>query len=793
MKSSFSIPLAGAILSAAWTTSVFAAAPDPIKILQTAPLRFEPYGDAQGRFVVRGTRFAMEFSNSQAQLHSDGRSVSLNFVNSDPHARIQGESVMRSKTNLFLGNDPAKWRRGLINYERLRVTGLYPGIDLVYYGNSGELEYDLTVGPGADPGRIRLRLAGEKSELDTDGNLIAGLIQKRPVAYQLDSNGARIAVDSSYCRNRDGSYGFKLGPYDHRRSLVIDPVLSYGLYLTGSDTDVAYAIGHDQNGLIYIAGTTDSGNFPLYGTPTQSTNKGNTDLWVAQINPALPLGQSILFSTFVGGSNTEVFGGLAVGPKGDIYLTGSTESVDLPLTRNTYQNKLENTAFFNAFVVWINSSQQLAYASYLGGSKASDTANAIAVDSQGRMWITGGAQSTDFPTVAPYQSALSGGFSQDVFVAGFDPSQSGSATLIYSSFLGGSSWDTGRAIAVAADGTLWVAGGTYSFDIPVVNNYQSFYHGGGDAYVAHLDPTKGSNGLLYGTYIGGANLEEARQIVLDPAGNAIFSGYTISQDYPVTSNALQTAYGGDTDAFITILNPSASPNQQLTYSTYFGGAGADISFDLKRDALGTLYLSGMTQSAGLHSTALALQSAYDGSMDAFVLRLNPAKSGSSGVDYFTYLGSPGVQIGYGVDFDSAGNVYLVGSNTGPIFDPFGGETLNAAPGKTDAFLAGFSVCGLNISPLSQEFPENGASGSITVTAQGSDCFWTVVNTLDYVTVTPSSGTGSGTVIISVAPNNTGAARQGTITVAGISYLVGQQGTASAARPGPQDRGRQDHR
>lgn len=770
-------------MAAGLGASASAGTPDPIKILRTAPLRFEPDANNGGRFVARGTRVGMEFSNHSASLHSGGRLVSLDFLHSDPHARLEGQEVLKSKTNLFLGNDPSRWRHGVINYGRLAVSGLYPGVDLVYYGNSGELEYDLTVAPGADASRIRLRLSGEKAEFDGDGNLIADLIQKRPVAYQIDANGARVAVESSYHRNRDGSYGFKLGRYDRNRALVIDPVLTYSTFLAGSDTDIAYAIGHDKNGLIYVAGTTDSVDFPTAGTPTQSTNAGNTDVWVAQINPTLPVEQSFLFTTFVGGSSTETFGGLAVGPQGDIYLTGSTESTDLPLTTNTYQNKLENTAFLNAFVVWINSSQQLAYASYLGGSTASDTANAIAVDSQGRMWITGGAQSTDFPTVAPYQSALVNGVSQDMFIAGFDPSQSGTATLIYSTYLGGSSFDTGRGIAVAADGTVWIAGGTYSFDIPLQNPYQNRYLGGGDGYIAHVDPTMGSNGLLYATYIGGGNLEEARNIVLDPAGPVITSGYTVSSNFPTTSNSLQPAYGGDTDAFISILNPTKNANQQLVYSTYFGGSGPDVTFDLKRDSIGTLYLAGMTQSAGLPATAGALQSAYDGTMDAFVLRLNPSKPGSTGVDYFTYLGSPGVQIGYGVDFDSAGNVYLTGSNTGPIFDALGGAALNTTPGKTDAFLAGFSVCGFNISPLSAQYSETGGTGSITVTAQGSDCSWSVVNSLDYVTVTPSSGTGNGTVTVTVAPNNTGASRQGNITVAGISYLVGQDGSAPSARKG----------
>src|SRR5271165_2836518 len=290
MKSSFSISLAGAILSAGLIAGARADSPDPIKMLETAPLRFEPDANAAGNFVARGTRFGLEFSNDRAILHSHGRNVSLNFVHSDPRARMEGQEILKSKTNLFLGNDPSKWQRGVVNYGRLRVNGLYQGVDLVYYGNAGELEYDLTVAPGADPGRIRLRLTGENPTFDGDGNLIADLIQKRPVAYQVDSNGARVAVESSYRRNRDGSYSFKLGAYDRGRALVIDPVLTFSTYLAGTGTDIALAIAHDQNGLVYVAGTTDSTDFPTAGTPTQAANAGNTDVWVAQINPAVPVG-----------------------------------------------------------------------------------------------------------------------------------------------------------------------------------------------------------------------------------------------------------------------------------------------------------------------------------------------------------------------------------------------------------------------------------------------------------------------------------------------------------------------
>lgn len=777
MKLSLFLPFAGLLCSA--TNALLAAQPDAIKLLETAPLRFEPSGGSSGAFVARGARYHFEFSNNQTILRAAGHNIALRFDGADPRARIQAEDQLKSKTNLFLGNDPSKWRQGVANYGRLRVPGLYPGVDLVYYGNARELEYDLRIAPGADPGQIRLRFTGAHASVDRAGNLVADLMQKRPVAYQLDANGSRTPVKARYHRNRDGSYGFAVGNYDPRRELVIDPVLTFSTYFSGSHTDIAYAITHDQNGLIYVAGTTDSIDFPLAGNPTQATPGGNGDVWVAQINPNVPVGDGFLFTTYVGGSSTENFGGLAVSPKGDIYLSGSTESTDFPVTSGAYQGSLTNAPNTNAFVVWINSSQSLAYSSYLGGS-SQDIGNGIAVDTQGRMWITGGTQSNNFPTVAAFESSFVG--DQDMFIAGFDPSQSGTNSLVYSSYLGGTNWDTGRGIAVASDGTLWIAGGTYSYDIPVQNPYQANNHTGGDAYIAHIDPTMGSSGLLYATFLGGSRLEEARNIVLDPSGPVIVSGYTVSPDFPVTSNAYQQTYGGNTDAFISILNPAntSNPSAQLVYSTYFGGANADVPFDLKRDSSGTLYLSGMTTSSGLPATTGALQSAYDGTLDVFVLRLDPSQAGAAGIDYFTYLGSDGLQVGYGVDYDSSGNVYVVGSTSGPIFDALGGAAKTSASGKTDAFVAGFPICSFSLSLNSQQFPGAGGTGTINITAGGGDCAWTASSGLDWVTVSPASGSGNGSVTITVAENTTGAARQGSITIAGVSFLVGQDAATPAA-------------
>ena len=349
MKLSLILPFAGLLCAAGVASNaLLGAEPDAVKLLETAPLRFEPAPGASGDFVARGARYSFEFSNHRTILRTAGRNIALRFDGADPHARIQAEDELKSKTNLFLGNDPSQWRQGIANYGRLRTPGLYPGVDLVYYGNGRELEYDLKIAPGADPGQIRLRLSGARASVDRSGDLVADLIQKRPVAYQVGANGVRTAVKARYRRNRDGSYGFAVGNYDPRRELVLDPVLTFSTYFSGSHEDTAYAITHDQKGRIYVAGSTLSTDFPLAGAPTQASAGGNGDVWVAQINPN-PGGDRFLFTTYVGGSSTETFGGLAVSPQGDIYLTGSTESTDFPVTSGAYKGSIDQRPQYQLF------------------------------------------------------------------------------------------------------------------------------------------------------------------------------------------------------------------------------------------------------------------------------------------------------------------------------------------------------------------------------------------------------------------------------------------------------------
>ncbi len=661
-----------------------AAESNPLRVLESAPLRFEPSspGSKPAAFVARDARFHFEFTPHQAILRSGKKNVRLSFEGANAAAHMEGAQLLPSTTNLYFGNDPSKWRRAVPNYGRVEVRELYRGVDLAYYGSGSELEYDLTVNPGADARKIRLRLSGNHARLSRAGDLMAGLIQKHPVAYQIGSDGSRRPVASSYRKNADGTYGFQLGDYDRTRALVIDPLIT-AQYFAGSYQSIAYGIGHDANGLIYIGGTTESIDLPLVGNSLQTTEGGNQDLFLAVVNPALTGSAQVIYVTYIGGAETETFGAMTVGPYGDVYMTGSTNSANFPL-QNAVQTTIGGTSgLSDAFVLWISSTQGIAYSTLFGGSET-DTGTAIAVQSNGLIWIAGNTQSTDFPNTGGFQSGLIG--TQNMFISAFNALNTGTATEVYSIYIGGTHFDEAYGIAVPADGTVWLVGATYSPDIWIQGNpYQDIYGGDGDAYIAHINPGLGANALVYASFLGGDGEDQATSMVLDPSGRIILSGYTLSANFPVTSNALQPKYGGDTDAFITILDTA---KKQLVYSTYFGGDGPDAAMDLKEDSNGILYLCGYTQSPGLPSTPGALQPAYDGYVDAFALKLTPTNSSQAQVDYFTYLGSDGVQVAYGVDFDTKGGIYVAGYSSSNILSRVGGPARNTLTGNDAAFVLG---------------------------------------------------------------------------------------------------------
>ena len=744
---------------------------DPIRMLTAAPLRFEPALDGtSGRFTANGLRYRFSFDHDGAALQAGGKTVRLRFDGASG-ARIEGIDRMQSTTNVFRGNDPRQWHTGIANYRRLRVQGLYQGVDLVYYGNGRELEYDLVVRPGADTKQIRLRFEGARPHIDREGNLAAGFIQKRPVAYQLAASGARVPVESHYRRNADGSFGFALGRYDHLREVVIDPTLTLSVYLAGSQFDSASAIGHDAPGFIYVAGTTQSADFAIGSAVPAGALSGSSNVFLAVLDPNAAPDSQVVNATYLGGTAIDVLNDMVVTPQGDVYLTGATSSADFP-TVNPVQSALNGSS--DAFVMWLNplKTGSAIYSTYLGGS-GDDIGSGIAIDQKGRIFVTGTTKSSDFPTTNGFQTGA--GSVETAFVTGIDPTAN---AIFYSTYIGGTGGEFGRSVAVAPDGTIWVVGGTFSgTDFPISGfAYQTPYGGSGDAYVAQIDPSiSGSGSLLYATYLGGSGPDEAKKVIVDSFGRVIVAGYTGSANFPVTSNAMQTNYGGNFDAFVTILNPKStgSRSSQAVYSTFFGGNQPDMPYDLKQDAAGNLYLTGFTMSPDMPVSATALQPVYNLSLDAFALSFNPARSGSAALNYSSYVSSSGQQIGYGVDFGANGTIYVAGFSTGAIFANLGGAAKGTDPGNTDAFVIGVSPCVYTLSKLSSQFPSQGGSDTIALTTSAVTCTWSVLSHVDWIGMTPTAGTGSGSVTVTAAPNNTGASRSATVSIAGVPFVAGQ--------------------
>ncbi len=670
------------------SVSSFADSPtaSAAKLLEIAPLRFEPNAGLQPawvRWTARGQGYSFAFTDGAAVLRLANRSVRLTFPGANRKWRFEGDDQQHAGTNYFIGTH----RLSAPAYRRLRERGVYPGIDVVYYGSGREIEYDFEIAPGADPSRIRMRFAGVDSvRINAAGDLVLSLgsgevVQRAPVVYQRTASGEIVAVAASYRVARNGTVGLELAHYNRAEALIVDPTLTYAVYLSGSGADTGITMTHGVGG-VYMAGNTFSTDFPVSANAAQATNAGSQDVWLMQLDPTQGT-NAIQYSSFLGGGADEFVKAIAVDMNGVIYLTGSTDSGAFPVTASALV--ASNAANTHGFVSMIDPSQGtngLIYSSYLGGTD-NDEGDGIAVVN-GLIYVTGTTDSPDFPVAGnSYQNAQATDF--DAFLVVIDPTQSGAASEVYGSYLGGSSADAGRTVAVDSAGNVYVAGVTYSTDFPTTfNAFQPGYAGGGDGFIAELNIKTGA--LLYSTFLGGSAEDEVKKMLIDPAGQIAVAGYTLSADYPVSANAFQTAFGGVANAFVSILNLTASnPGVGLTYSTYYGGSGGEVAYDLKRDSGGLYYLCGYTLSRDLPVTANALNPTNTGAgFDGFIAVINPFAA-AKGLLYGTYVTSiDGTQVVYGIDVDLSGNIYALGVTTSNIFP--NGYAQNTFPGKLSAFL-----------------------------------------------------------------------------------------------------------
>jgi hypothetical protein len=739
------------------------------------PLGFEAnvgQTDGQVKFLARGRGYTVFLTGNAAVLslpnaapaaRTAGSVMRMKLEGANRNAAVTGADDLPGKSNYIIGNDPGKWRTNVANYARVKYAEVYPGVDLVYYGNlSGQLEYDFVVAPRADPNAIRLTVAVESAAsakrnhrpalwIAENGDLVikvgGGEIRfNKPVVYQISGNAQRKYTQGRFVLTASHQVRFALGPYDRSKELIIDPSLVYSTYLGGSNYDQGFGIAVDSAGSAYVAGYAGSNDFP---TVNPLPNMPLSGAFVTKFNPA---GLALVYSTYLGGSSPTQANAIAVDSAGSAYVTGQTRATDFPTV-----NPVQPTNTFNnqdAFVSKLSpDGSSLIYSTYLGGNTPAEedgggqAAWSIAVDAAGNAYVTGNTADTDFPTVNPLQATnkTSAPSSGTGFVAKYNAA--GSA-LIYSTYLGGSDQDTPWGIAADSDGNAYVTGETDSVDFPTASAFQSACNACPavpNAFVTKINAT--GTAFIYSTFLGGSDTNVSYAIAADHSGNAYVTGTTTATDFP-TVNPLQATNHGNGDAFITKINPSGSA---LVYSTYVGGStGGDVGRGIAVDSSGNVYVAGSTNSTDF-PTANPVQATKIGGAGpdtGFALNLNAA---GSALIYSTYLGGNMQERAQAIAVDSSGSAYVTGytySLNFPTANPFQA----ANKGNVNAFVTKFPAGAAASLPPTIAI----TAAPTTITAgQSSILTWSSTNATSCVASGAWSGTQATSGTQSVSPTATG--------------------------------------
>lgn len=661
---------------------------------QTAPeVRFMARGSGYNLFLTPTEAVLALYEHKMTQA-TPPAGVRLRLAHANPVPRVSGLDELPGISNYFLGNDPKEWRTSVPSFGKVRYEGVYPGVDLVYYGNHGQLEYDFVIAPGTDADVIRMNVRGVGNiHTDAAGDVIlcaeeGEVRMHKPLVYQRGVT-ATERVDGRYIlrEKQRGEYeiGFQIAGYDTTRALIIDPTLDYSTFLGGFDTDRVNDITVDSDGSAYVTGFTWSANFPTAPGGFQTGFGGGS--FHAFVTKLAPDGGSLVYSTFLGGSSTDTGTSIAVDSSGNAYVTGATTSTNFP-TKDPLQPAL--AGFSDAFVTKLNpTGSMLVYSTYLGGSGI-DNGTGIAVDADGAAYITGDTTSDNFPTQNPIQPMFGG--IRDVFVAKLDPT--GSA-LAYSTYLGGSNEEFGGRIAVDGLGNAYTTGTTLSGNFPTRNPLQQFLSGPGDAFVTKLNSD--GTALVFSTFLGGSGFENGQGIAVDTDGNTYITGDTTSTDFPTTSGAFQIAFGGGgEDGYVAKLNCDGSA---LVYASYLGGGGGDSATRIAVDAHFVASVTGSSASFDFPVTPDAPQGTFAGGPflgDAFMVQVS---TDGSTLLFATYLGGSQDDQGTSIAVDAVGNVYVAGFTASTDFPttPAAFQTTYRG-GSQDGFVAKFSFLDRSTQP-----------------------------------------------------------------------------------------------
>ncbi len=627
---------------------------------------------------------------------------------------------------------------GCSHLSKVGYDNIYPGIDLVYYGNRGELEHDFIVKPGANPHSITLGFDGaDQLKLDAKGDLLVRTAGDEvsfhaPVVYQ-QIHGKKHPIEGRYIVKNQKEVGFEVSSYNVHEPLVIDPVLIYATFIGGSGDDFGTGIAVDTAGNAYVVGQTVSANFPTSSTAFQKTlNSSIFNVFVTKVNTT---GTALVYSTFIGGNGDDEGIGIAVDSSGSAYITGQATSSNFPVTANAFQKTIGD-ASGDSFVTKLNATgSALTYSSFLGGD-AFDIGFDIAVDSTGNAYVAGQTYSDNFPLAGtPAQSTYGG--KSEAFITKVNPA---GTAKVYSTYWGGSTGDEqARAIVVDSAGNAYITGQTTSTNFPTTPSPIQAAYGGGsyDSIVAKLNPA--GSAMLYSTYVGGNDLDQGRGIAIDSAGNAYITGQTASTNFPIAGNPFQKTFGGGiADGFIYKVNPTGSA---LVFSGYFGGNAEDQGdHGMAVDSSGNIYIAGFTKSSNFPITADAIQSTFQGgAYDAIIMKLTT--DGSSQI-YSTYYGGEFDDSGRAIAVDAAGNAYAVLYTNSLHIPTTPGAFQTVAGGGYDAFVVKISQSSAvaSLVPPSLSFPSQvvgttSAAQSVTLTNTGN-----VAMTITSITVTGTNAT-----------------------------------------------------
>ena len=706
-------------------------------------VKFLSHGKDYGLFLTPNETVITLKAGGQRQKAKDVTrntqyAIRMKLVGANPQPKVVGSKKLPGIVNYFIGNDPKKWQTNVPTYAKVKYEDVYPGVDVVYYGNQQQLEYDFIVSPGVDPKTIALEFDGaDKIEVDKRGDLVlrttgGEVRQRKPRIYQ-DINGVKRPVEGGYALISHLSsliphqVSFHIGDYDRHRPLIIDPTLTllYSARFGGiSDPrdQQGNAIAVTPEGDAFVTGQTRATDFPTQNPFQPNFGGGNINAFVTRLNGD---GSALVYSTYLGGSglNGDRGHGIAVDSGGNAYVTGETSSTDFP-TMNAFQPTPPSS--LAAFVTKLNSTGGLVYSTYLGGGNL-DVGLGIAADSAGNAYVTGEAFSTNFPVKNALQPTHGG--SIDAFVTKINTLASGADSLVYSTFLGGSTSDIGRGIDVDSNGNVYVTGEASSFNFPTLNAFQPGRGFGfastSDAFVTKLNSS--GSAILYSTFLGGGTVQVGNNIIggidvgndiaADSAGNAYVTGSTTSLNFP-TKNAFQQSLAVTTDAFVAKVNTLAAGADSLVYSTYLGGSDdafiadrREAGFGIAVDAAGNATVTGVTSSSDF-PTLNPLQAQKAGSMDAFVTRFSPAGS----LIFSTFLGGNGVSMGLGVDLDSTNNIYVTGLAAANTFPTTPGAFQTPNGSVFVAKIAFTEPMTLSVSSLSQN--RGGDTGGVSIIIQG---------------------------------------------------------------------------